>query len=355
MSPCTSMAAACASNAGNTRAAVLAGLHRGWLAHLERRFPPLAALGLSGLEHALNTGQETGQEHALETGLEAYFAEVVHLDANAARVALRNRLLDLLEARPGGLPAPLVRTLADRAARLEMDLGFSHRALKLPCSPGVLAEARARRERHLAAYGGPSVGTVSRGGALKHYFRNHPRLLRGRDVLHLGPEAELKAWIVAEAGARTYVDADPFLEGTALALDMARMDLPGGSFDVVVCHRVLEHVYDDAAALAEVWRVLRPGGLFSVSVPLSLDLERAVEWHVPDPRRHGHLRTYGADFPELLRGAGFEAREERWLLGRSAEELERAGAYNMLLFHGFKQGGPASDSASGLATDREGA
>jgi SAM-dependent methyltransferase len=184
-------------------------------------------------------------------------------------------------------------------------------------------------------------------------------VLRGRDVLHLGPEAELKAWIVAEAGARTYVDADPFLESTALALDMARMDLPGGSFDVVVCHRVLEHVYDDAAALAEVWRVLRPGGLLSISVPLSLDLERTVEWHVPDPRRHGHLRSYGADFPELLRGAGFEACEERWLFGRSAEELERAGAYNMLLFHGFKQSDSASDSASGPAsgpaTGKEGA
>jgi SAM-dependent methyltransferase len=40
-----------------------------------------------------------------------------------------------------------------------------------------------------------------------------------------------------------------------------------GAFDAVVCLDVLEHVPDEAAVVAEIARVLRPGGTLIVSVP----------------------------------------------------------------------------------------
>ncbi|HSL22718.1 MAG TPA: class I SAM-dependent methyltransferase [Vicinamibacterales bacterium] len=40
-----------------------------------------------------------------------------------------------------------------------------------------------------------------------------------------------------------------------------------GSFDIVVCNQVLEHVPDDVNAFRELRRVLRPGGLLIVGVP----------------------------------------------------------------------------------------
>jgi SAM-dependent methyltransferase len=52
------------------------------------------------------------------------------------------------------------------------------------------------------------------------------------------------------------------LMGNALALPFAN-----GSFDRVICSEVLEHVDDPAAATLELARVVRPGGLFAVSVP----------------------------------------------------------------------------------------
>ena len=48
------------------------------------------------------------------------------------------------------------------------------------------------------------------------------------------------------------------------------LDLPGSCAAVVFCEHVLEHLdYPDAARLflGEVWRILRPGGVFRVIVP----------------------------------------------------------------------------------------
>lgn len=56
--------------------------------------------------------------------------------------------------------------------------------------------------------------------------------------------------------------------GCELVLDVRAMDvLDDGSFDCVFCSGVLEHVDDPQAAMAEIERVLRPGGLLLLGVP----------------------------------------------------------------------------------------
>jgi len=45
------------------------------------------------------------------------------------------------------------------------------------------------------------------------------------------------------------------------------LPFPGGTFDVVFSHEVLEHVADDRACVAEMVRVTRPGGRIVVFVP----------------------------------------------------------------------------------------
>lgn len=52
------------------------------------------------------------------------------------------------------------------------------------------------------------------------------------------------------------------LQGNALALPF-----PARRFDRVICSEVLEHVSDPQAAVAELARVLKPGGVIAVSVP----------------------------------------------------------------------------------------
>ena len=106
-------------------------------------------------------------------------------------------------------------------------------------------------------------------------------------------------------------------DGNAVALAHARggalycqgggTELPFSreSFDVVVATDVLEHIADDAGAASEVHRVLRPGGVFVLSVP-------AHPWLYS---RHDaallHHRRYTRDMlVQVLQGSGLEV---RWL------------------------------------------
>jgi SAM-dependent methyltransferase len=65
------------------------------------------------------------------------------------------------------------------------------------------------------------------------------------------------------------------------------------SFDCVIVSEVLEHLHDDDAALRELGRVLRPGGLLAVSVPR--EGPEAVCWALSRAYRSmpgGHVRIY---------------------------------------------------------------
>ncbi|MFV0276685.1 MAG: methyltransferase domain-containing protein [Parahaliea sp.] len=96
---------------------------------------------------------------------------------------------------------------------------------------------------------------------------------------------------------------------TALALPFA-----DGCFDRVICCEVLEHIPDYRGALAEIRRVLRPGGLLCLSVPrrwperLCWALSR--DYHLTPG---GHLRIFRAN--ELCReveAPGFVRYHRHW-------------------------------------------
>lgn len=88
-------------------------------------------------------------------------------------------------------------------------------------------------------------------------------------------------------------------------------DLPfaDGAFDRVIASEILEHVPDDVAALAELARVVRPGGTIAVTVPAWL--AEAVCWRLSEDYHApaavgGHVRIYTRTVLETrLRGAGF--------------------------------------------------
>jgi ubiquinone/menaquinone biosynthesis C-methylase UbiE len=76
--------------------------------------------------------------------------------------------------------------------------------------------------------------------------------------------------------------------GAALAQgDAAALPFAGAAFDRVYCSEVLEHLVDPAAAVREIRRVLRPGGVAVLSVPnerlinrVKAGLRRAGAWNL---------------------------------------------------------------------------
>ena len=84
---------------------------------------------------------------------------------------------------------------------------------------------------------------------------------------------------------------------------------PTASFDRVIASEVLEHIPDDAAAMAELARVLRPGGTMAVTVPRCGP--EFVNWALSDEYHDvpgGHVRIYRhSELVERLRTAGLVA------------------------------------------------
>ena len=84
---------------------------------------------------------------------------------------------------------------------------------------------------------------------------------------------------------------------------LPHLPLADASFDAAVSLDVFEHVEDDAAAMADVRRVLKPGGRLIATVPALRWL-----WSEHDEALHHFRRYHLEDFRSRLVAAGFRVR-----------------------------------------------
>jgi SAM-dependent methyltransferase len=143
-------------------------------------------------------------------------------------------------------------------------------------------------------------------GAGRHAFEMYRR---GGDVIAFDQDADelagvrdLFAAMRGEGEVPDGAEAD-VKQGDALSLPFA-----DGEFDRVVAAEVLEHIPDDDSAIAELVRVLRPGGTVAVTVPRWLP--EKVCWTLSDAYHEvegGHVRIYtGHELVGKLERAGLE-------------------------------------------------
>ncbi|MEP3050495.1 MAG: class I SAM-dependent methyltransferase [Erythrobacter sp.] len=110
------------------------------------------------------------------------------------------------------------------------------------------------------------------------------------------------ASVIARNGERESVDIAPRGdEEVTWVADLQDMpQVPTARYDSVVCHQVLEHVPHPHQAIAELLRVMKPGGLAAISVP---HLSRLHE--LP----HDYTRFTPNGLKLALEDAGFEVIE----------------------------------------------
>jgi SAM-dependent methyltransferase len=93
--------------------------------------------------------------------------------------------------------------------------------------------------------------------------------------------------------------------------DLIEMNFPDAHFDAVVMWHVLEHVPAVPTLLAEISRILKPGGVFLVGVPNFGSFEarfaKAGWFHLDVPRHLNHFTK--TVLLKELRAAGFAPRE----------------------------------------------
>jgi SAM-dependent methyltransferase len=153
----------------------------------------------------------------------------------------------------------------------------------------------------------PICGSLERHRAARLLLAG--RLPTGQRVLHMAPENLVIPWLVGLSCE--YVNADLY-NPAMVRMDLTDTGLPDESKTLVWCSHVLEHVPDDRAALAEMRRVLAPGGTLVLQVPIGGDATfedpsiTSEEARLEAFLQEDHVRLYGRDLASRVKAAGFE-------------------------------------------------
>ena len=124
-------------------------------------------------------------------------------------------------------------------------------------------------------------------------------------ILELAPKPCFTEWCRRQTGWR-YTSSNLASPLAMVLGDLRSMPFATGAFDAIVCFHVMEHIHEDGPAFAEIGRMLAPGGLAVICVPLrsgaTLEGAPPADWE----RLYGqddHVRFYGDDIVDRMQRA----------------------------------------------------
>jgi len=184
-----------------------------------------------------------------------------------------------------------------------------------------------------------------------------------------GAMSRLLASLVGPSGSVTGIDlhaaqveeatrlsaAEGFANVKFLTADACQTGLSGNQFDLAYCRFLLLHLMDPASCLAEMWRILKPGGILVVE-----DGDLASACSIPPTP----LDAFGHLFSRLgpTRGVDYSIANRLWHLVADAgftitnvnvhQPSERAGLTGLLLKWSVEEAGPSFVEA-GLITSEQ--
>jgi SAM-dependent methyltransferase len=163
----------------------------------------------------------------------------------------------------------------------------------------------------------PECLSSERYRALELYLRRNGRAEPGSRLLEVAP-IHTVARTAREMGY-DYASVDLRNQRAMVHGDLCRLPFASGSFDVVVCFHVLEHIPADRDAVRELARVVGTTGEAIVVVPRDDDRADTFEDPDADPADYerlfgqsDHVRIYGRDILERWDLEGVSVTEQLW-------------------------------------------
>lgn len=149
-------------------------------------------------------------------------------------------------------------------------------------------------------------------------------------VLHFAPEQEFYKRFKKQTNI-DYTTTDLLSPLADVKADICNLPFEDNEYDIIFCNHVLEHIPDDTKAMQELYRVIKPGGMGIFQIPQ--DLSRATTFSddtIVDQKerakifgQYDHVRVYGRDYFDKLRGIGFKVIEEDYTHKLAPELVEK--------------------------------
>lgn len=149
-------------------------------------------------------------------------------------------------------------------------------------------------------------------------------------LLNIAPDLAIQSKLI-KLSHMDYVSVDIESPLAMYKADITKLVFTNNSFDAILCYHVLEHIEDDRKAMAELYRVLKPGGWAILQTPIENDREKTFEdFSITSPQerkkvfgQEDHVRIYGRDYTQRLKEAGFLVFEDNYVNNFSSAEIEK--------------------------------
>lgn len=162
----------------------------------------------------------------------------------------------------------------------------------------------------------PGCLSLERHRMIWYYIKHNTSFFsQSQSMLHIAPEYPFISRF-KQLSHLKYITGDLESPLADVKLDVLEIPFENEAFDIVFCNHVLEHIPDDAKAMQEIYRILKPKGWAILQVPLKPGLEVTDEdFSITSPRdrekRFGqkdHVRWYGLDYKNRLEKVGFKVK-----------------------------------------------
>ena len=162
----------------------------------------------------------------------------------------------------------------------------------------------------------PSCGSLERHRLIHIFCERTAPFAKTHSILHFAPEAHLRTFVASRVGTYETADLKDDAKLTHPRLNIEDTRLPDSQYDWIICNHVLEHV-NDTKALAEFYRMLKPGARALITVPVAEGMPHTFDdpaIATPEARllhygQADHVRYFGRDVRDRIRAAGFDLAE----------------------------------------------